>query len=137
MVPYRPAGANRVKLHLETGNKTHNRIRAYSPGQFVINQATYHCSLIVTPERIITDWPPTRFEELSAADLTTLIALDPELIVLGTGPRLRFPTPAHTQPMVEANIGFEVMDTAAACRTYNILMGEGRKVAAGLILLPK
>ena len=126
-----------MKLHLETGSKTHNRIRAYSPGQFVINQATYHCSLIVTPEHIITDWPPTRFEELSAADLTTLITLDPELIVLGTGPRLRFPAPAHTQPMVEANIGFEVMDTAAACRTYNILMGEGRKVAAGLILLPE
>ena len=110
-----------------------NVIRSYEPARITVNQDAYTTSLIVTPERIVPDWRPREFTELTAADFEVIAALGPEVVLLGTGKRLRFPDPALTRALVTANIGIEVMDTGAACRTYNVLMSEGRRVAAALL----
>jgi len=91
-------------------------------------------SFILTPQRLIEDWPPVSLETLCAADMEMLAALDCPIVLLGTGLRQRFPAPALLQPLLARRIGIEVMDSFAACRTYNILLAEGREVAAALIL---
>lgn len=123
-----------MKIQLEMGAGL-NQIRAYAPGQVTINQTIYTRSLIVTPQRVIADWPPLTFAELDEAHFEVLAGLRPEVVILGTGARLRFPKPASLRALVEVNVGVEVMDTGAACRTYNILMGDGRRVAAALLMI--
>ncbi len=91
-------------------------------------------SFIITRGQLITDWPVARFEDLSAASMEPLCQLDPELIILGTGSKLQFPATEITLPVHEAGIGLDVMDTTAACRTFNVLSAEGRHVAAALII---
>ncbi len=109
-------------------------IRSYDPGEVVVNEYRYTSSVIVSPKQVIGDWPPQSFEELTPGHITALAELKPQLVVLGTGPVQRFPDPALYAGLIEQGIGIEVMTTSAACRTYNILVGEGRKVAAALIL---
>ena len=123
-----------MKIHLESG-LGQNLIRAYAPGQVTINEEVYTCSLIVTPEQIIADWPPASPANLLAAHFEVIASLSPEVFILGTGARLLFPAPNIIRPLVEAGIGVEVMDTGAACRTYNILMSDGRRVAAALMMI--
>jgi uncharacterized protein len=94
----------------------------------------YRENLLVTPERIVTGWATGGFDGLTEADFAALAALEPEVALLGTGTTLRFPNPRLTKPLIDAGIGLEVMDTAAACRTFNILAAEGRRVAAGILL---
>jgi len=89
----------------------------------------------VRPEGEILPWAPASFEALTAADFEALLAQRPELIVLGTGDRQRFPHPRLVAALTSERIGVEAMDTRAACRTYNILMSEGRKVLAALLPL--
>lgn len=120
-----------MKLHLDEGDG--NRIRAHAPGRVVVNDRTYTRSLIVMPDRIIVDWPPRCFEELQAEHLEFVAAQGPEIVLLGTGARLRFPEPCLAALLAGRGVGFEVMDTAAACRTYNILMADGRRVAAAIL----
>lgn len=91
-------------------------------------------SVIITPERLIRDWAPGRIEDLATAHLDEILALEPEVVLLGCGETLRFPAPALSAHLARAGVGFEVMDTPGACRTYNILMSEGRSVAAGLMM---
>ncbi|HLQ25816.1 MAG TPA: Mth938-like domain-containing protein [Acidiferrobacterales bacterium] len=122
-----------MKIHLQNSEGA-NIIRGYSPDRVIINQETYTRSLIVLPQRIIRDWPPRLFTELAPEHFALIMELEPEVVLLGTGRRLQFPKPSLTSVLVEAQIGIEVMDTAAACRTYNILMGEGRNVAAALLI---
>jgi len=122
-----------MKIQLESAKA--NVIRAYGPGSVTINQAVYRESLVVTPERIVTEWPPRVFAELTAAHFDTVRALNPEVVLLGTGSRSEFPAAELTRGLAQAGIGFEVMDTAAACRTYNVLMNEGRRVAAALLMI--
>ncbi len=100
-----------------------------------MNQRRIETNLIVLPERLIEPWPTVSFETLAEADFTFLAGLPIELVVLGTGERLRFPHPRLAEPLRRARIGFEVMDTPAACRTYNILVGEGRRVATALFIV--
>lgn len=123
-----------MKIHLESGAGV-NRVRHYGPGHIAVNADDYRVSLIVLPDRLIHDWPPQTFAELRAEHFAALAALCPEVVVLGTGARLRFPDTALTRPLIEARIGLEVMDTAAACRTYNILVSEGRIVAGALLMI--
>jgi uncharacterized protein len=85
---------------------------------------------VVTPERILRDWRPRSVEELEARDLEALVALGAEIVLIGTGAVQRFPAPEVLAPLRGRRIGVEVMDTAAACRTYNILVAEGRSAAA-------
>jgi uncharacterized protein len=118
----------------EIGSGGGHRVEAYAPGRIVIDGQDYQGGLILSPERIITGWGPAEPAGLSVAHLEPLIALAPQLIVIGTGARQVFPDPLVLQTALAEGLGVEVMDTGAACRTYNLLMAEGRKVAAGLMV---
>ncbi len=85
------------------------------------------------PEKLLENWSTATIDTLSDADMQQLLALDVEVILLGTGKRLRFPPPTLMRPFAASGIGLEIMDLQAACRTYNILATEGRKVAAALL----
>lgn len=122
-----------MKLHLDNPN-SRNLVTGYGAGYVAINQRHYVSSLILLPERIVQPWAAAGFEALAEADFEAIRALGPEVLLLGTGLRQRFPSPALLRPLIERRIGVEVMDSHAACRTYNILMAEGRDVAAALIL---
>ena len=130
----RLSGGTAMKIQLESRAQT-NVIRGYSRDGVTINRETYRRSVVVTPERIVADWRPDAFAELTAADFEAIRALDPEIVLLGTGSQLRFPAAALTRSLIDAGIGLEVMDTGAACRTYNVLMNEGRRVAAALLII--
>jgi uncharacterized protein len=123
-----------MKLHLQ-GAAGLNLVTGYGAGYVAINGARHTTSLLLTADSLMR-WAPAAFADLAAEHFDRVVPLVPEILVLGTGTRLQFPRPPLTRALVEARIGLEVMDTAAACRTYNILMGEGRKVAAALIIDP-
>ena len=110
-----------------------NTFTAYGDGYVSVNTQRHTGNVVVLPERVIPEWTVAGFETLSIGDFEVLAALDSEIILLGTGDRLRFPRPELLQPLIRAQKGLEVMDLQAACRTYNVLAGEGRKVAAALI----
>jgi uncharacterized protein len=121
-----------LKLHADTPTAL-NTVTAYGPGFIDINKVRHASAVLLTPDRV-EPWAVAAFEALGEADLERLCALAPEVALLGTGSRQRFPHPRLSRALSEARIGLEVMTTAAACRTYNILMAEGRKVAAALLL---
>lgn len=110
-------------------------IRSYGPGWVNVSEREIRQSLIVTPERVVTDWPPSTFADLEEVHFETVARLEPEIVVLGTGSRQHFPHPRLIRPLLLKGIGMEIMDTAAACRTYNVIMLEGRRVAAALLLI--
>jgi uncharacterized protein len=120
-----------VKL-LASGPTTQHRFTAYGEGYVMVNGARHAASVIVLPERI-EPWAAANFDALTEAHFAALAALAPEVVLLGTGSRLRFPSPRLTAALTRAGIGLEVMDVQAACRTYNILADEERHVAAALL----
>lgn len=120
-----------MKLHLASAGGA-NVFTRYGEGYVVVNEERFEQSLVVMPDRLWTEWEATTFEALTVEHMQTLASLDAEVTLLGTGSQLRFPAPRVLRPM--AGRGFEVMDVQAACRTYNILMSEGRRVAAALLL---
>lgn len=109
-------------------------VRGYAPGRLRIGEQEFTRSVIVSAGTLIDDWRPQHIGELTAADLEPAFALEPQVLLLGSGARQVFPAPALLAQLYAARIGFEVMDTGAACRTYNVLVGEGRNVAAALII---
>jgi uncharacterized protein len=111
-------------------------ISGYGPGWVGINGEKITRSVIVSSKGERIDWPSSRFEDLGPEHFAQLAALDAEVVIFGSGSRLRFPRPAWLKPLMARRIGLETMDTAAACRTYNILAQEGRSVAAALLLEP-
>jgi len=111
-----------------------NLCTGYGAGYVLINQVRYQNNLIVMPDRIIENWDAGGFEDLTPEHFNFLLSLQPEMVLFGTGATMRFPHPKLTRALIESGIGVEVMDTAAACRTYNILMGEERRVAAALLI---
>lgn len=128
------SGVN-VKIELDSDGGATYRIEAYSTGSIVIGERHYNTSLIVSPEQIISDWEPASFTDLAAHHMGSVVAMEPEVVVIGTGSRLRFPGTEILEPLLEQEIGYEIMDTGAACRAYNILVGEGRKVVAALLMI--
>lgn len=110
------------------------QINRYEPGCVVINQTPYHASVLVGYDRLITDWPPTQPDALKAEHIAQILELRPEVVLLGTGPTQQFPDHAILAPLYQAQLGVEIMDSAAACRTYNLLVAEARKVVAALIV---
>lgn len=100
----------------------------------LVNERSLHASFIATPDRLIEDWPVDNAATLSAADLEPLLALDPELIVLGTGGGQAFPPPEALAACLTRGVGLEAMTNAAAARTFNVLAGEGRRVVAGFVI---
>ena len=100
-----------------------------------LRRETLRRSLILMPERLIEDWPPQSFAELNKAHFDVLAEQDVELILFGSGARLCWPPHDLLASLVERGIGIEVMDTGAACRTYNILMSDQRRFAAALLMI--
>ena len=121
-----------MKLHA-TGPTGLNTISGYGEGYIAVNGRRYDSNLVVLPEKLIP-WAVKGYDRLSATDFEFLKNLDADIVLLGTGARQRFPHPRLTAPLAQAGVGLEVMDVQAACRTYNILVAEERKVAAALLL---
>jgi uncharacterized protein len=120
-----------VKLHATSAGAA-NTITAYGDDYVAVNGARRESNLIVTATEV-RDWSADDFEHLSAEHFAELARLGVEIVLLGTGRRQRFPHPRLTAPLGVARIGLEVMDTKAACRTYNILVAEERRVALALL----
>jgi uncharacterized protein len=120
-----------VKLHASLPGAV-NTITGYGEGYVLINGQRRASSVVVLPDRVL-EWPAPRFDALTAEDFSMFAELKAEIVLLGTGPRQRFPHPRLTAALARAGIGVEVMDVQAACRTYNILVAEERKVAAALL----
>lgn len=125
-----------MKLHLDQTGST-NIITGYGADHLMINKVRHDGNLIVTDTEIHTGWATDGFEQLGTEDIARLCELGREIVLIGTGKQQRFPAPHLLRPLVEARIGFEIMDLAAACRTYNVLVGEGRAVAAALLFDPR
>ena len=121
-----------MKLHLEPP-AGRNQITGYGAGYIAINAVRHTSHLLITPEQV-SPWPVAGFDTLVEEHFAGLVALGPEILILGTGTVQRFPPPVLLRPLLEARVGMEAMDSGAACRTYNILMGEGRKVLAAILL---
>lgn len=109
-------------------------IRSYDHGEVVINGYRHTSSVIVMPNRIIDNWTPQTFEDLTEDHFHTINRLEPQLVILGTGAEQQFPQLSLYAILLNRGVGVEVMSTSAACRTYNILASEGRKVAAALLI---
>ena len=120
-----------MKLHASVPAGAHT-VTAYGDDYVMIDGVRHEKSIVVTPEHV-TDWPPHAFADLAPEHFTALANLGADIVLLGTGKKQRFPHPALTAALTEARIGLEVMDAKAACRTYNILVAEERKVALALL----
>lgn len=122
-----------MKLHLTTAENNH-LITGYGENYVEINQQRYAQNLIVMPQALILDWQAGIFADLTETHFVRIAELKPELVLLGTASKHQFLHPKIYKNLTEIGIPLECMTTAAACRTYNILMSEGRNVAAALIL---
>jgi uncharacterized protein len=120
-----------VKLHASRPSGV-NTITGYGEGYVMVNGERHSASIVVLPDRL-EPWAVKGFDALSSEDFSFLKALGAEIVLLGTGARQRFPHPRLSGTLAQAGIGLEVMDLQAACRTYNILVAEERKVAAALL----
>lgn len=121
-----------MKFHLSTA--AGNVVTGFGPGWVRIGMQEYRENIVLTTQAIVTGWAAGGFDTLTETDFAGLLELKAEIVLLGTGTAIRFPHVELTRALVEARIGLEVMDTAAACRTFNILAAEGRRVAAALIV---
>lgn len=110
-------------------------IARHGPDGIAVAGVEYTESVLVPWRGPVRPWQAASFDALTEAHFAEVAALAPELVVFGSGPRLRFPKPALLAPLYGARIGVETMDTAAACRTYNVLLAEGRSVVAALVFL--
>ena len=122
-----------MKLHADPHSAQHV-ITAYGVGQIAVGGRILVRSLLLMPDRLDESWGPEAYAALAPAHLEQLVGLPCDVLLIGTGVRQRFPAAALLRPLIEAGRGFEIMDTPAACRTYNILVAEGRAVAAALIV---
>ena len=111
-----------------------NLVRAYSAGEIRVGDTVLRRSCLISADQLIADWRPQSIDELTLADLDAVLELAPEIVVLGTGTRQRFPSMKLIGEVLSRGVGCEVMDTAAACRTYNVLASEDRRVVAALLM---
>ena len=109
-------------------------LRGISEAGVLVNQETIARSFLLAPNAIVPDWRPTSAADLAASDMDAVLALQPTLVLLGTGPKQRFPSAAVMAALLTRGIGIEVMDSGAAARTFNVLATEGRKVVAAFLL---
>lgn len=123
-----------MKLYLEQGGNS-NRITSYQTGSVTINAELIQTSVIVSADTIMRDWGLEQAGDLDSAWLEPVIALKPDVILVGTGSHTVFPERSVMLDLYRAGIGIEVMDTAAACRSFNILVDEGRNVVAALLMI--
>jgi uncharacterized protein len=121
-----------MKFHLST--PTGNVVTGFGPGWIRVGAQEFRSGIVLTSDTVIPGWAAAGFDRLSDADFAGLLVHAPEIVLLGTGTTLRFPQPRLTRALADAQVGIEAMDTPAACRTFNILAAEGRKVVAALIV---
>jgi uncharacterized protein len=121
-----------MQLDLEKGSGI--VIRSFSEGKLHVNDRIIDRHVILTADEIISDWSPASLDNLSITDFTLALERDPEVIIFGTGLTQRFPRTQLITDIMRQGIGFETMDTAAACRTFNVLAAEQRRVVAALLL---
>jgi uncharacterized protein len=121
-------------MKLELDNNSGHHISHYSSDRITIDEKVYEQSVIVTPTVIVSPWPVESIVALTEADYESFLRYKPEIILFGSGTQVILPPSRLLGWFGERRIGVEVMTTSAACRTYNLLAGEGRKVVAGLII---
>jgi uncharacterized protein len=122
-----------MKLHADNAEGV-NIINARTASAVSVNGQTFQHSILVPANGEVQVWSATSLADLTEAHFEQIAQARPELVVFGSGATLRFVSPALLRPLIQARIGIETMDTAAACRTYNILVGEGRRAMAALLL---
>ncbi|MCS6944001.1 MAG: Mth938-like domain-containing protein [Sutterellaceae bacterium] len=124
-----------MKLHADPPTDR-NTVTAYGSGYVEVNRIRYQHAIVLIPNEPVRPWPASDFESLRVEDFDAIRAYTPDVVLLGTGRQQRFLHPRLLTPLTQARIGVEMMDTPAACRTYNILMAEGRRVLAILLIEP-
>ncbi len=122
-----------MKLQSDPHSGT-NSITGYGNGYVEINKIPYRHAVLISSDGAISAWPVQIFQDLQPSHFEQMVGLQPELIIIGTGNKQHFPKPELLQTLISAKIGFELMNSQAACRTYNILVGEGRRVLLALIV---
>ncbi len=122
-----------MKLNLDKSGAS-NQIRSYRAGEITVNNTVYRQSLIITADKLLSDWPPQSFSDLSPAQWNSILNLKPQIVLLGTGIKFIMPKPSLLAPLYQEHIAVESMDTAAACRTFMALTAEGRSVLAALLI---
>ncbi len=122
-----------MKLHQDSSGAL-NTVTGYGTDYVDVNLQRHAHSIIVLPEEPVIEWPVSAFDALTPDHFAALLPAKPELVIFGSGARIRFPHPRLTAALAAARIGVETMDFMAACRTYNILVAEGRRVAAALLI---
>jgi len=123
-----------MKVSLDKGTATY-RIRGYGPGLVTVNETDYTENLVILPDALIDQWNGRVVADLTEGHFEAVMEHTPEIILLGTGREQLFPPPSLMAALGRRGIGLETMDTAAACRTYNVLMSEDRHVAAALMMI--
>lgn len=123
-----------MKLHVDQPNAL-NTVTAYGQDHIEVNRVKHFGSIMMMPQGDVAAWGVASFDQLTASDFDELGTKNPELVIFGTGAKQRFPHPKLTANLTNRHIGVEAMDTQAACRTYNILMAEGRHVLVALLPL--
>jgi uncharacterized protein len=121
-------------MKLTLASRSQNFIRAYEAGEVCFADRVLRTNCLIAPEQIVADWSARSVDTLNTGDLQSIFALQPELVILGTGMRQQFPAAAIRAAFLAREIGFEVMDLGAACRTFNVLLSEDRRVVAALLL---
>ena len=111
-------------------------VRRVDERRITVNENAYERSFLLAPDRVEENWPVTDAKQLAAADIEPILAMQPELVLLGTGTRQVFPPATFMAGLLQRGVGIEVMDNAAAARTYDLLAGEGRRVVVAFILPP-
>ncbi len=122
-----------MKLQIEKAEGL-NAFTAYGDGYVSINAVRHTRNVLVLPDRLVPDWTTADFAALSHSDFEWLAGLNEPILILGTGAKQRFPTPEVMRPLLALGRSVEIMDTPAACRTYNVLINEGRRAAAALLM---
>ena len=123
-----------MKLHLAP-NHGQQLFTGYGDGYVAVNKIRYERNVVVSPEAV-AEWPVGNFEDLSPGDFGFIAELRAEIVIFGTGTVQRFPRLELARALAASGAGVEIMDSKAACRTYNILAAEGRKVVAAILLEP-
>lgn len=124
-----------MKFTKENADRATKVIRAYAPGSINVSDTLLTKSFIVAADQLVDDWPPQEFKDLTVEHLKAALALEPEILIIGTGKEQHFLPGELMAVLSKSGMGLEVMDTAAACRTYNVLLSEDRKVVAALLMI--
>ena len=109
-------------------------VRSWEPGRLCVGDQTHCTHLIISPGEIVSSWSPRNPGSITLEDLQPALSFDPEVLILGTGIRQQFPSQQVSYTVMQKGVGFEVMDTGAACRTFNVLLSEYRHVVGAFLI---